>query len=401
MITYRFWDETESVTAGAKRICYGVIYEALNNVNGAGLKDLTNFPSFSKNWIRSSDTLYLEIEETKTTMQISALSSVDDITVMLPNIRKGITEVNLVKADAGNTLTVATNTGVLINNSVSSIDYTAAADNATFTSSSDTNWNVTSEVADKPAIVFSARNSSEQTFTTTRIDVTLDTEIKSFGDLAHLESGEIVFDKGGIFIMMVSVGIGVDSGSNRSIADTFIQMDPGTGTFTDIPDIKLLTYNRTAGRGTEGDSAQIPIEVNAGYRLKMQTVVTAGTDTLKTIHPSCSITLISSKGLRGEKGNKGDQGADGDITWEGTWSAGSYDTNQSVQYQGSAFVCVADGTTVNPGTPATPNAGWELLEQVLRSLSKKQERMFIILHMGLLILQRRLQQLMLGLALWM
>ncbi len=49
------------------------------------------------------------------------------------------------------------------------------------------------------------------------------------------------------------------------------------------------------------------------------------------------------------------------MTWEGVWSAGTFNMNQAVEYQGSSFVCVSNGTTTSPGDPAAPNAGWDLL----------------------------------------
>jgi len=360
METYKFWDIKESITTGDKRLIGSDIWEALQNV---GANNVNDYPPFSSKWKLTTDNPYMSVQESEDKYTLEIDTNQDDITFILPNpSSKSCRNIHIVLKDATNTLTVQTDApSHLINFSLTYLDFNTSADNIFFEVINGS-WQISSEVADMPPLVFSARNSSNQSFTDTRIDVTLDHVVKSYGGIAHLDSGEIVFDKAGIFILLVSVGIDVLSGSSRSIANSFVQLDTGSG-FTDIPDILLLTYNRMGGSGINGDSAHIPIEVSAGDKIKIQSVRENGSDTLQTVFPSCAITIISSKGLRGEKGEKGDTGADGDVVWRGVWTAGTYNTHDGVQYQGSSFICNANGTTNNPGTPASPNAGWDLWVQ--------------------------------------
>lgn len=59
----------------------------------------------------------------------------------------------------------------------------------------------------------------------------------------------------------------------------------------------------------------------------------------------------------GPAGPQGAPGADGDMTWEGAWSAvTAYTLNQVVEHNGSAYVAIVGSTNSAP-----PSANWELL----------------------------------------
>jgi hypothetical protein len=60
-------------------------------------------------------------------------------------------------------------------------------------------------------------------------------------------------------------------------------------------------------------------------------------------------------GAKGDTGAAGATGADGDITWEGDWSAGEYIENQAVANNGSSYV--ANTTT----SDEPPSSDWDLL----------------------------------------
>ncbi len=74
--------------------------------------------------------------------------------------------------------------------------------------------------------------------------------------------------------------------------------------------------------------------------------------------------IVRLAGKTGAQGDQGPTGADGDITWEGTWSSSTtYYTNEAVFYQGSTYVCIAT-TTNNP--PVSSPTYWELMTQGMR-----------------------------------
>ncbi len=361
MITYRLFDETENFITGDKRIWDNKLYEATNNMPVSNPGDMTYLPVFNANWNHSPDTTYFNIIYLNDTCIISIDVTVDDITFILPNPQSfKYKKFNFIVSTSGNELTIQTHdSSTFINNSKLSVTYPATNDNVTFFSNS-TGWQVNSEVIDKLPLLFSCTTNNSQTFIDTRINVNIDKIIKSQGNIAHLTSNEIIFDENGLFIFSVSCATDISSGSSRSTSNAFLQIDTGSG-FIDVSDFKLSMYNRMSGNGISQGSQIIPINISKNDKIRLQVVRADGSDTLMTIPNGTSITVFMSKGLRGEKGVKGDSGNDGDLTWEGTWSAGSYDINQTVQYQGSSFVCITNGTVTTPGTPSSPNTGWELL----------------------------------------
>jgi len=66
-------------------------------------------------------------------------------------------------------------------------------------------------------------------------------------------------------------------------------------------------------------------------------------------------------GVAGADGADGVAGADGDMTWNGTWSAGTYLQNAVVEKDGSSYVCNAVSTTETPSGSATD---WDLMASI-------------------------------------
>ena len=364
MITYRLWDELEAITSGDIRLQGNTLWQATANMAASGEGELGFLPSFSPNWRKSTDTKYIEVRDVDHFLEVKINSSADDITFILPNpAKKDTRDVHISLDTAGNSLTVETHDGgTLINKNTTSMEFNTSADSIVYHPSSATNWQVRSEVADMPPLVFACGAATSQTFAGSRVDVLLDTDIMDKGGIAHLETGEVVFDKAGIFNINVSYGADITS-NNRSTSRAFLQLDTGSG-FGDVTTIVLFGYHRQTNDGEGTSSQTTPLEIAAGDRLKLQVIRNSGTGATETIPNACALNITSSKGLRGEKWEKGDQGfdgADGDITWEGIYASGTYQENQAVEFNGSSFVCTANGTVTNPGTPDTPNTGWDLL----------------------------------------
>ena len=361
MINYKLWSETEDILTGDIRIFDNELWEAIENISRTTERDMSNIPTFNSSWKKSTNIKYINVKYINHFIEIKIDTSVDDITFTLPDPSlKNKKDVHVILDTSGNTLTVETHdVATLINKSINSMDLKASSDSIVYHPSSDTNWQVRSEVADMPPLVFCCRPSNIQSYTSTRTNIEYDIIVMDKGNIAHISTGEIIFDKAGIYNITVSFGARATS-STRVESSTYLQIDSGSG-FIDSQDILLNGYHRQTAQGASGDSQTIPLEVSAGHRIRVQTVGTGGA--LETIPASCTINITVSKGIRGEKGEKGDQGfdgANGDITWEGTWSAGTYQRNMEVEYNGSSFICIQNGTSVNPGTPDTPNIGWEL-----------------------------------------
>ena len=207
--------------------------------------------------------------------------------------------------------------------------------------------------------IYSVYPSSAQTFTGTRITVNYNTERYSHSDFS-VASGEITFNKDDEYLISFTGANGISSGNDRSGSRCYIQLDAGSG-FADISNLVIPMYNRDSNTPEDSGSVLIPLSVLAGNKIRIQTVRYDGSSTLTTIPNGYNITIFSNRGSKGLKGDKGDTGADGDITWEGSWSNGTYNENEAVEYNGSSFVCITNGTTNNPGIPSSPNSGWDLL----------------------------------------
>jgi len=264
-------------------------------------------------------------------------------------------------------------------------------------------------------IIYSIRPSSAQAFIGTRVSVDLDTEFDS-SDFAHLTLGEVIIDKDGIYFVSVTSSNGTYSGTSRSGSRTYLQVDNGSG-FTDAT-LLISQYHRGYGISDDTGSQTILLKLGAGFKLRIQTVRYDGTATLNTIPDGYSLNMWTSSGSKGEKGADGDiawegawtvqnytsnqaveylgsayvchtdttssqnpldtnfwdilaskgdtgdqgiqgaTGADGDMTWEGTWSAGTYNENQCVERNGSSYVCTTNGTITQP-----PGTGWDTLAE--------------------------------------
>lgn len=68
--------------------------------------------------------------------------------------------------------------------------------------------------------------------------------------------------------------------------------------------------------------------------------------------------LVASKGDQGVQGIQGIQGATGLIDWQGAWVSGNYTADQSVEYNGSAYICILD--TISNEVP-TNTTYWDLV----------------------------------------
>lgn len=209
--------------------------------------------------------------------------------------------------------------------------------------------------------IYSCYPSSSQSFTSSLITVNFNTERHSNSEFS-LSSGEITFNRDGTFIVCVTMSI--DNTQNKeSGANSFIEMDTGSG-YSTVSDFKISTFHIDQNKGQDTGCIEIPITVSTNDKLRVRTQRYYGNGTLETIPEGCNVTIFTTKGMKGPQGDQGIQGvagAPGDIDWKGAWVAGTYNENDAVEYNGSSFVCIANGTTLNPGTPSSPNTGWDLL----------------------------------------
>jgi len=367
MVEYRFYDPTETIVATDLRIWEdGLIYEATGNISPTELKSKSTIPVFNSNWIKNNTNNYLNIvRDSRRNWHIDVDLSLDEVTIYLPNpdyFSKGDITVSVVSE--GNSLVIRTHDGsTYINSTREKVNYGVLGDNITFHSNG-IGWQIKSEVIEMSPLVYTVSQTTPTSFTGTLVDMNMNIELKNKGNIARLESGNIVFNVGGDYIVMLSVATDVTAGNNGSTCIANAQLNHELNGFIDVTRSRLYMTNRRAGDGYAQGSISFPIYVSENDELKLQIIRDTGSDSMETKIEGTSVTIFSPKGLRGETGEKGDignDGADGDITWENGWSARTYNANEAVEYQGSSFVCHSNGTSTSPGDPDAPNAGWDLL----------------------------------------
>lgn len=215
-----------------------------------------------------------------------------------------------------------------------------------------------------PAI-FNVYPSTIQTFTTTRIDVLLDTIRKDSDNFSlNIATGEITCNVLGDYIIMVTASIQINgSSASRSGSNTFLQINTGSG-YSDIPSFKISEYHRQDSADEETATFALSFPMNIGDKIKLQSVRYVGGAVLETIPSGISVVIFNtgggSKGEKGDKGDKGDVGPSGDIVWRGAYDNGTtYNIYDTIEYQGSTYTCVTNGTLGD--TP--PSVNWELVAQ--------------------------------------
>jgi hypothetical protein len=208
----------------------------------------------------------------------------------------------------------------------------------------------------QPNAKYSVYPSASQGVGTSRSDLELDSE-RYVSPYFSLSGYEITVQSTGSFVISVSVTTD-NSSTTRSSSQGYLQIDTGSG-YTDIPNVRLDMYNRDGTHGRTNASMTIPYDFNAGDKIKVQ-VISSNTN-VSTLAEGCNVTIFALDTMSGPRGPMGPVGPAGDIEWRGAWVSGTYNENDAVEYQGSSYVCLANGTTTTP--PGTAGVDWDLIAQ--------------------------------------
>ena len=207
----------------------------------------------------------------------------------------------------------------------------------------------------QPNASYSVYPSIVQTIGTSRIDVGFDTERYS-SPYFSLSGSEIVINSTGTFIVSVSMSSD-NTGSTRSSTKAYLQLDTGSG-YSDVPNFQLDVYNRDSTNGRTTPSLTIPMSFTAGDKIKLQAISTHAT-AVQTNLGGCNITIFGLDAISGPRGPMGLVGPSGDIRWMGAYASGTYNEHDTVEYQGSTYTCLVNGTTTSP--PGTAGVDWDLV----------------------------------------
>jgi len=212
----------------------------------------------------------------------------------------------------------------------------------------------------KPAIV-SVFPSASQNFDENRTTILFDTVRVDYGDnTLSATSGEITFNVDGTFLAAISLAYD-NTTTTRNTVTSYVQLDTGSG-YTDISDLEFYNYSRTSSDGRDTSSIIIPIDVQAGYKLRIQAAGRAAGVTMSTAPGACNITFFPIMSVSGPQGPVGPAGPAGDLNWRGVYDdTANYVDRDTVEFQGSTFVSTGNVSGVEPGDPDSPNTPWELV----------------------------------------
>lgn len=130
-------------------------------------------------------------------------------------------------------------------------------------------------------------------------------------------------------------------------------------------------FDNANGTAAHGNATASLVYLQAGDYLQLTTFNSNGADLLIESNPSDGVPsgYLTDAGpgtlsphlyvipAHGPAGPQGTPGADGDMTWSGAWSAlTSYNINQAVEHEGSAYVARTASVNSEP-----PSAAWDLL----------------------------------------
>lgn len=212
-------------------------------------------------------------------------------------------------------------------------------------------------------VMYNAYPSTIQTFTTSRVDILIDTE-RSPSDAfsTNIATGEITCLIAGNYVLSITASYQINGTSTqRSGSNTFLQIDNGGG-YVDLPSFKISGYHRQDNTDEDTGSMNVSFAIASGDKLKMQAIRYIGAAILETIPSGISFLIFNtgggSKGERGDAGPIGGVGPSGDLVWLGAYdNATTYNIRDTIEYQGSSYTCITNGTVGDP--PASIN--WDLI----------------------------------------
>jgi len=199
------------------------------------------------------------------------------------------------------------------------------------------NWDL------NPNMVYTVSPSAADSIGTGRTDIVFDTENISSPYCSLSGAGEIKLNADGVFLVSYSIGSENTGSTARASSNAFLQLNG-----TDVPNANINLYNRDTTNGKDSGTCTVALNLTSGDLLKVQ--MTASAAVIDTLPGSCNITIFGLDTISGPQGPIGLTGPSGDLRWLGVWSAGTYNQYDTVEYQGTSYTCLLNGTTSTPGT---------------------------------------------------
>jgi len=160
-------------------------------------------------------------------------------------------------------------------------------------------------------------------------------------------------------LYQISFQVAGNGAISRNELTASLHLDEGSGYSS------IISTNDYVTRDGNQDDGAVTLTYtqtfNGGDKLKLYAISIEDSGVFNVSDTATYINIMKIEALQGEQGPAGpagSPGADGDITWEGAWSAGTYLINQAVENDGSAWVCTAASTTEEPGPLASD---WDLM----------------------------------------
>ena len=182
---------------------------------------------------------------------------------------------------------------------------------------------------------------ANQSLTTSFTDILWQVErTKDDADYTHsANSAEVIFKTDGRYLVFLKTTC-FQTSNTRSEQRQILQLDDGTG-YVDLLGTLGYNYSRTAVADSDSATSIILVDVSAGFKLKGQAMINAGSATLSLMAGASSLSITNMLG------NKGIDGTDGSIGTNGVDASLAIKVNNVLQSQGQSAILNFTGYNID------------------------------------------------------
>ena len=178
---------------------------------------------------------------------------------------------------------------------------------------------------------------------TTWTDIPLRVERKISSDVFYHGAGssEVIIQRNDVYIVVARVTTSITTGTNRTDSSMRLALDTGSG-YTVVSGTTAVLYNRTSNLGENTGTVTAILDLNANDRIKVQAKRDNGSSTLSLLAGGSSLTIFTTRGVKGDKGEDGAPGSGSSITLKDHDTTVSGSPFSILNFTGDAVKSVSD-----------------------------------------------------------
>lgn len=207
------------------------------------------------------------------------------------------------------------------------------------------------------SIMYTVHPSASQNLTTSKTDITFDTEEWASASLS-IASNEITCLKSCTVFVALTMSADITSWWTRSETRYNLQLDTGSW-YSDIDNTEIILYHRTVWAWWNTGTIIKPLFLNVWDKIKAQWLISTWSNIATSID-WCAINIRTPASWKWDKWDKWDTWASWDMIW--VWPFTSWVTtaniNEVYEFQWQSFVCRTNWTTSDPDA-VSPD--WDLV----------------------------------------